>query len=281
MQVIRSANEMQATSIGLRSEGKLIGFVPTMGYLHDGHLSLLEVAKAKADVTVVSIFVNPAQFGVGEDLDAYPRDFERDLKLCEECEADIVFAPSVDEMYPAGHSTQVEETAVATNLCGVSRPTHFRGVTTVCAKLFNLCRPDFVVLGQKDAQQAVVIRRMAEDLHFPIEVVVAPTVREEDGLAMSSRNAYLDPRQREDALLLSRSLFAGKSLVEEKEIRNVDRIKSEVTGILTGGRCVRLNYVEVVNRENMEAESEVVPGRSMIVVAAWIDEVRLIDNVML
>ncbi len=281
MQVIRSVNEMQAISIGLRTEGKLIGFVPTMGYLHDGHLSLVEVAKAKADVTVVSIFVNPTQFGVGEDLERYPRDLERDLKLCEDCVVDIVFVPSAEEMYPAEHSTQVEETTVATDLCGVSRPTHFRGVTTICVKLFNLCRPDFVVFGQKDAQQAVVIRRMAEDLNFPIEVVVAPTIRDEDGLAMSTRNAFLDPRQREDALLLSRSLFAGKSLVDDKGIRNVDRIKSEVTGILTGGRCVRLNYVEVVNRENMETEAEIEPGRSMIVVAAWIDEVRLIDNVML
>ena len=281
MQVIRSVNEMQAISIGLRTEGKLIGFVPTMGYLHDGHLSLVEVAKTKADVTVVSIFVNPSQFGIGEDLERYPRDLERDLKLCENCSVNIVFIPSTEEIYPDGHSTQVEETAVATNLCGVSRPTHFRGVTTICAKLFNLCRPDLVVFGQKDAQQAVVIRRMAKDLHFPIEIVVAPTVREEDGLAMSSRNAYLDSRQREDALLLSLSLFAGKSLVDEKGIRNVDRIKSEVTGILTSGRCVRLNYVEVVNGENMGPEPEVVPGRSMIVVAAWIDEVRLIDNVML
>jgi pantoate--beta-alanine ligase len=272
---------MQAISIGLRTEGKLIGFVPTMGYLHDGHLSLVEVAKTKADVTVVSIFVNPSQFGIGEDLERYPRDLERDLKLCENCSVNIVFIPSTEEIYPDGHSTQVEETAVATNLCGVSRPTHFRGVTTICAKLFNLCRPDLVVFGQKDAQQAVVIRRMAKDLHFPIEIVVAPTVREEDGLAMSSRNAYLDSRQREDALLLSLSLFAGKSLVDEKGIRNVDRIKSEVTGILTSGRCVRLNYVEVVNGENMDPEPEVVPGRSMIVVAAWIDEVRLIDNVML
>jgi pantoate--beta-alanine ligase len=272
---------MQAISIGLRTEGKLIGFVPTMGHLHDGHLSLVEVAKAKTDVTVVSIFVNPTQFGVGEDLERYPRDLERDLKLCEDCSVDIVFVPSTEEMYPAGHSTQVEETAVASDLCGVSRPTHFRGVTTICAKLFNLCRPDFVVFGQKDAQQAVVIRRMAEDLNFPIDIVVAPTVRDEDGLAMSTRNTCLDSRQREDALLLSRSLFAGKSLVDDKGIRNVDRIKSEVTGILIGGRCVRLNYVEVVNRENMETEAEIEPGRSMIVVAAWIDEVRLIDNVML
>ena len=151
----------------------------------------------------------------------------------------------------------------------------------VCAKLFNLCRPDFLVLGQKDAQQAVVIRRMVEDLHFPVEVVVAPTVREEDGLAMSSRNAYLDQGQRGDALLLLKALTAGKALVDEKEVRNVDRVKGEVTGVLASGRRVRVNYVEVVNRENMEPEAEVEPGKSMIVVAAWIDEVRLIDNVLL
>ncbi len=281
MQVIRSANEMQTTAIGLRSEGKLIGFVPTMGYLHEGHLSLLDVAKDKADVIILSIFVNRPQFGSGEDLDRYPRDLDRDLQMCEEHGVDFVFVPAEEEIYPEGYSTYVEESKVAKELCGISRPTHFRGVTTVCAKLFNLCRPDLLVLGQKDAQQAVVIRRMVEDLHFPVEVVVAPTVREEDGLAMSSRNAYLDQGQRGDALLLLKALTAGKALVDEKDVRNVDRVKGEVTGVLASGRRVRVNYVEVVNRENMEPEAEVELGRSMIVVAAWIDEVRLIDNVLL
>ncbi len=281
MQVIRSANEMQATAIGLRSEGKLIGFVPTMGYLHEGHLSLLDVAKDKADVTILSIFVNRPQFGSGEDLDRYPRDLDRDLQLCEQRGVDYVFVPTEEEIYPEGYSTYVEESEVAKGLCGISRPTHFRGVTTICAKLFNLCRPDYLFLGQKDAQQAVVIRRMVEDLHFPVEVVLAPTVRDEDGLAMSSRNAYLDQGQRGDALLLLKALNAGKALVDEKDVRNVDRVKAEVTGVLASGRRVRVNYVEVVNRENMEHEAEVELGRSMIVVAAWIDEVRLIDNVLL
>ena len=281
MQVIRSVNEMQATSIGLRSEGKLIGFVPTMGYLHEGHLSLLDVAKDKADVIILSIFVNRPQFGSGEDLDRYPRDLDRDLQMCEEHGVDFVFVPAEEEIYPEGYSTYVEESKVAKGLCGISRPTHFRGVTTLCAKLFNLCRPDLLVLGQKDAQQAVVIRRMVEDLHFPVEVVVAPTVREEDGLAMSSRNTCLDQGQRGDALLLSKALTAGKALVEEKDVRNVDRVKGEVTGVLASGRRVRVNYVEVVNRENMEPEAEVEPGKSMIVVAAWVDEIRLIDNVLL
>ena len=281
MQVIRSVNEMQATAIGLRSEGKLIGFVPTMGYLHEGHLSLVDVAKEKADVTIVSIFVNPAQFGVGEDLGNYPRDLDHDLQVCEQRGVDFVFVPTEEEIYPEGYSTYVEESEVAKGLCGISRPTHFRGVTTISAKLFNLCRPDFLVLGQKDAQQAIVIRRMVEDLHFPIELVLAPTVREEDGLAMSSRNAYLDQGQRGDALLLSKALAAGKALVDEKGVRNVDRVKAEVTAALASGRRVRVNYVEVVNRENMEPETEVEPGRSMVVVAAWIDEVRLIDNALL
>ena len=281
MQVIRSANEMQSTAIGLRSEGKLIGFVPTMGFLHEGHLSLLDLASAKADVVILSIFVNPTQFGVGEDLESYPRDEERDLKLCEERGVDIVFIPGKDEMYPPNFSTFVEETNAAEGLCGVSRPIHFRGVTTVCAKLFNLCRPDFVVLGWKDAQQSVVIRRMAEDLHFPVEIILGPTLRDEDGLAMSSRNSYLDEGQRQDALLLSKSLAAGKSLVEDKDVRSVDRVKAEVMGVLSSGRRVRVNYVEIVDREDVKVEEEIEPGRSMIMVAAWIDEVRLIDNILL
>ncbi len=272
---------MQATAIGLRSEGKLIGFVPTMGYLHEGHLALVDAAKEKTDFVVLSIFVNPTQFGVGEDLESYPRDLERDLKLAEERGVDLVFAPEAEEMYPCGYSTYVEETEAAQGLCGVSRPIHFRGVTTVCAKLFNLCRPDVLVLGQKDAQQTVILRRMVEDLHFPVEVVAIPTVREPDGLAMSSRNAYLDEKQREDALLIVKALEAGKALVREKDIRNVDRVKAEVVNTLTVGRWVRMNYVEIVDRDTMRPESEIEPERSQIVVAAWVGDVRLLDNVLL
>lgn len=272
---------MQATSIGLRSEGKLIGFVPTMGYLHEGHLALVDAAKEKTDFVVLSIFVNPTQFGVGEDLESYPRDLDRDLKLAEERGVDLVFAPEAEEMYPCGYSTYVEETEAAQGLCGVSRPIHFRGVTTVCAKLFNLCRPDVLVLGQKDAQQTVILRRMVEDLHFPVEVVAIPTVREPDGLAMSSRNAYLDEKQREDALLIVKALEAGKALVREKDIRNVDRVKAEVVNTLTVGRWVRMNYVEIVDRDTMRPESEIEPERSQIVVAVWVGDVRLLDNVLL
>ena len=255
--------------------------VPTMGYLHEGHLSLIDLIKQKCDFTILSIFVNPTQFGIGEDLEKYPSDLNRDLELCREREVDLVFTPQDAEMYPPEYSTFVQEENVGTGLCGVSRPTHFRGVTTVCAKLFNLCNPDFVAIGQKDAQQVVVLKRMIQDLDFPIEVLVGPIVREPDGLAMSSRNQYLDPKQREGALVLYESMLAGRKIVEEKGVRNAERVKAEVMSILTKKSVIRVNYVEIVDRSTMRPEREVQPGHSLIVVAAWLNEVRLIDNLAL
>lgn len=262
-------------------QDKKIGLVPTMGYLHEGHLSLVDLIKQKCDFTILSIFVNPTQFGIGEDLEKYPRDFNRDLELCKEREVDLVFAPEDSEMYPSDYSTFVQEEDVGAGLCGVSRPTHFRGVTTICAKLFNLCSPDFVALGQKDAQQVVVLKRMIRDLDFPIQVVVGPIIREPDGLAMSSRNQYLDTRQRDAALVLYESMQAGQKIVEEKGLRNAERVKAEVMSILTKNSVIRVNYVEIVDRSTMRPEREVQPGRSLIVVAAWLNEVRLIDNLAL
>jgi pantoate--beta-alanine ligase len=272
---------MQSLSRDLSNQGKTIGLVPTMGYLHEGHLSLIELLKDRCDFIILSIFVNPTQFGIEEDLEKYPRDLNRDLELCKEREVDLVFAPEDAEMYPPEYSTFVQEEDVGTGLCGVSRPTHFRGVTTVCAKLFNLCNPDFVALGQKDAQQIAVLKRMIRDLDFPIEVVVGPIVREPDGLAMSSRNQYLDPKQRDAALVLYESMLAGRKIVEEKGVMNTERVKAEVMSILTKKTVIRVNYVEIVDGSSMRPEREVQPGHSMIVVAVWLNEVRLIDNLAL
>jgi pantoate--beta-alanine ligase len=278
MEVIRSATEMQARAMALKKEGKSIGFVPTMGSLHAGHLSLVDLIKEQCDVLLLSIYVNPTQFGVGEDFEKYPRDLDKDLAMCESRGVDLVFAPESTEIYQADASTFVIEESVGKGLCGNARPNHFRGVATVCAKLFNLCQPDKVALGQKDAQQVVVLKRMIRDLHFPIEVVVGPILREPDGLAMSSRNAYLEPKQRENALLIFKSLEAARKVVEEKGSNNVDRVKAEAMNVLTSGRFLRVNYVEVVNRETMRPETEVVAGRSLLAVAVWVDQVRLIDN---
>ena len=281
MEVITSIEEIQELALRLEKEGKKIGFVPTMGYLHDGHLSLIDLIRERSDILILSIFVNPTQFGAGEDLEKYPRDMDRDLALCRERKVDYIFAPQTDEMYPEGASTYVSEEGVSQGLCGETRPTHFKGVTTICAKLFNLVRPAYVALGQKDAQQVVVLKRMIRDLHFPIEVVIGPTLREPDGLAMSSRNSYLNDRQKQDALLIYKALLAGKRLVDEKGIRNVDRVKAELMTVLRSGSFVRINYAEVVDRENMKSEKEIELGRSMLVIAVWVDNIRLIDNMSL
>ncbi len=281
MEVITSIEEIQELALRLEKEGKKIGFVPTMGYLHDGHLSLIDLIRERSDILILSIFVNPTQFGAGEDLEKYPRDMERDLALCRERKVDYIFAPQTDDIYPEGASTYVSEEGVSRGLCGETRPTHFKGVTTICAKLFNLVRPAYVALGQKDAQQVVVLKRMIRDLHFPIEVVIGPTLREPDGLAMSSRNSYLNDRQKQDALLIHQALLAGKRLVDEKGIRNVDRVKAELMTVLRSGSFVRINYAEVVDRENMKPEKEIELGRSMLVIAVWVDNIRLIDNMSL
>ena len=281
MEVLSTVSEIQALSLRLQKEGRSIGFVPTMGYLHEGHLSLIDLIRERSDVLILSIFVNPTQFGLGEDLEKYPRDWERDLQLCRERKVDYVFAPNTDEVYLSDASTYVSEEGVSSGLCGQARPTHFKGVTTICAKLFNLCRPTYLALGQKDAQQVVVLKRMIRDLHFPIEVVIGPTIREADGLALSSRNSYLNEKQRADALLLNQALEAGKRLVDEKGVRSVDRVKAEVMNILRNGSFIRVNYAEVVDRETMEVEAEIELGRSMLVVAAWVDTIRLIDNMPL
>ena len=278
MQVIRSVKEMKTRSMDLRRDGKTIGFVPTMGFLHEGHLSLVDLIRKDCDILLLSIYVNPTQFGVGEDFDKYPRDTERDLELCRSRGVDLVFIPESSEIYAGNASTYVVEEEVGMGMCGNARPNHFRGVATVCAKLFNLCQPNCVILGQKDAQQVVVLKRMIRDLHFPIQVLVGPILRETDGLAMSSRNKYLQSKQREEALLVYQSIKAAQKVVEEKGSFNVDRVKAEVLNVLKQGRLLRVNYVDVVDRETMRPEKEIVQGRSLLAVAVWVDQVRLIDN---
>ncbi len=275
--LVRSIAEMRSTGESLRSSGKTIGFVPTMGYLHQGHLGLIETAREKADKVVVSLFVNPIQFGPNEDFHRYPQDFDHDLAACEKAGVDYLFCPPESEMYPRGYSTYVDEERLSRHLCGISRPNHFRGVLTVVAKLFNIVRPDFAVFGQKDAQQAAVIRKMVADLHFPVDILVNPTVREDDGVAMSSRNTNLSATQREEATIINKALTRAREMVESGTV-NTDRVKAEVTNLLSTRRRVRVIYVEIVDSETMEPRREIVPGNSLLAVAVWLDEVRLIDN---
>lgn len=277
MQIIQTITEMQSLAISLRTQGKLIGLVPTMGALHEGHLRLIDIAKQRADVVIVSIFVNPTQFGANEDFAKYPRTLEADAAACEKRGADIIFAPKKDDIYPPGYSTYVTEERLSKGLCGISRPGHFRGVSTVVNLLFNITRPDFAVFGQKDAQQVAVIKKMVTDLWLPVQVVVAPIVREQDGLAMSSRNQYLSEVQRQDATAIYRALREGKRLVDEG-IRSPDRVLAEITHVLSQSRRIRLIYVAMVDRETFAPVREITPGKALIAVAVWVNDVRLIDN---
>ncbi len=279
IQVVRTVADLRATLQPARQKGESIGLVPTMGALHAGHLSLIEAARERADVVVMSLFVNPTQFGEGEDLESYPRDEERDLELAAEAGAQIVFAPAAGEVYPQGFTTQVEVDGLTDVLCGA--PTsrgagHFRGVTTVVAKLLNMASPDFVFFGQKDAQQAIVIKRMVRDLDFATEVVVVPTVREPDGLAMSSRNAYLDESERERATALNRSLVAASANRGE----GVDGAMGAARAVLAEA-AIDPEYLEARYADNLEP-AQTFNGRPVLVaVAARVGKARLIDNVVI
>lgn len=255
------------------------GFVPTMGYLHEGHLSLIRRARAENDLVAVSIFVNPTQFGPHEDYNRYPRDLERDLRLLEPLQVDLVFVPSVEEMYPPGFQTWVIVEELSRPLEGASRPGHFRGVATVVAKLFNIVQPDRAYFGQKDAQQAVVIRRMVRDLNFPVEIVVCPTVREPDGLALSSRNTYLNPQERQAATILFRALQAAKARYEAGE-RDGERLREAMREVLRGEPLARVDYVSVADPETLEELSRV-EGPAFLSLAVYIGNTRLIDNLLL
>lgn len=281
MQVIESISEMQEVVAKRRSRrrGKTIALVPTMGHLHPGHLSLVKLAKKKADTVILSLFVNPTQFGINEDFNKYPRNRQRDLELCKEHGVDIVFAPLVKKIFPPGYSTYIKEDRLSAGLCGVSRPVLFRGVCTIVIKLLNIMRPDILFLGRKDAQQAAVVKKMVSDLHIPVRVLMGTTIREKSGLAISSRNIYLNETQKRDATIIYQALAKARNMVKEGII-NVDRIKAEVNHILSSVRRIRIIYVDIVEKDSMEPLREIVPRRSLITVAVWCDEVRLIDNVV-
>ena len=277
MEVIHSISKMQNLCSSFRREGLRIGFVPTMGALHEGHLSLVDLVKEHVDILVLSIFVNPTQFGHNEDLDKYPRDLEQDKVLCIDRKVDYIFAPSTEEMYQSNYSTKISENLLSIGLCGSSRPDHFSGVALVCAKLFNICQPCVVAFGQKDAQQVAVIKRMVRDLNFQIDVLVGPIIRDYDGLAMSSRNRYLSVEHRETALFLNRSLQRGKQLYTDG-ITDARKIINEIKSDLSRVDGLELDYVEIVNRENLVTELDVKTKQSICVVAVWVNKVRLIDN---
>ena len=283
MIVARSKVELRDALGPSHTDQRVIGLVPTMGYLHDGHLSLLRAAAERCDVVVLSLFVNPAQFRPDEDLDSYPRDEARDLELAEDAGVDVVYAPPVEDVYPEGFATTVEVGGQLTDvLCGApdSRgPGHFRGVTTVVAKLFNAVEPDIAFFGQKDAQQAVVIRRMARDLDFPVEIAVLPTVREPDGLAMSSRNAYLDPEQRERALALSRALRAAENVAGSGETRTEPALYAARAELGRAG--IEPEYLEALDAETLTPAASLNGRPVLIAVAAQVGPARLIDNTII
>jgi len=279
MEICQTVAEVRAAVRRHRERGARIGFVPTMGYFHEGHLSLMRRARAECGTVVVSIFVNPLQFGPREDLAEYPRDLERDLRMAREVGVDVVFAPTEEEMYPPGYCTYVEVLGLTEKLCGLFRPGHFRGVTTVVAKLFNIVQPDVAYFGQKDAQQAVVIQRMVRDLNMPLEVVVLPTVREADGLAMSSRNVYLSPEERQAALVIPRSLARAVEAVKGGE-RDVAALREMVRGMLAAEPRASIDYVEIYGWPDLEPLT-VLTDRALLAVAVRFGRARLIDNVVL
>lgn len=280
MQTHDTVSAMQHLARGTRAAGQTLGLVPTMGALHQGHVDLIRLAAAKCDVVVVSIFVNPAQFGPSEDFDRYPQALDDDLAKCREAGAHHVFLPTKKSIYPDGYSTYIDEESVAVPLEGESRPAFFRGVTTVVAKLFNIIQPDVAVFGQKDAQQLAVVRKMVTDLHIPVDIIAGPTTRDPDGLALSSRNAYLSKSQREGARIIPRTLDKIKTMVDAGE-RRAERVMAEATHLMAEEGRVRVIYVAVVDPNTMKKQLEIEPGNSLLVVAAWVDQTRLIDNILL
>ena len=277
MEIISSAKEMQRLSEGYRLRGKEIGFVPTMGYLHEGHLSLVRQAKRDNGVVFVSIFVNPLQFAPNEDYESYPRDIERDERLLKDEGVDVLFYPTVEDMYPDGFQTYVEVQNLTKVLEGKSRPTHFRGVTTVVLKLFNITKPHRAYFGKKDAQQLIVIRRMVHDLNLDVEIVGMPIVRESDGLAMSSRNKYLNKGERAQAVCLYRALKRAEELIGSG-VLDADRIKREMESVIKGYPLAEIDYISVNRISDLEELKTVEKGNTLVSLAVRIGKTRLIDN---
>ncbi|MFA6017073.1 MAG: pantoate--beta-alanine ligase [Patescibacteria group bacterium] len=279
MDTIISLKQIQTITKELHKTGKTIGFIPTMGALHDGHLKLVQESKAKNDVTIVSIFVNPAQFSPTEDLAKYPRPFEHDKKLLAKEKVDYLFYPDPKTMYPNGFQTFVTPTELSNVLEGKIRPNHFTGVATVVLKLFNLIKPTNSYFGQKDFQQSVVIKQMIRDLNLPIAINIVPTVRDKDGLALSSRNIFLNPQERVQALGLYQSLLLGKKLILEGN-KNVLTIKTRMKDYLKINKLVRLDYIEICDQENLST-FQVVPKKAVVLIAAYVGKTRLIDNLII
>lgn len=278
MKIVETVSEVRTQIKKWRQEGLSIGLVPTMGYLHEGHQSLIDRAVAENDRVVVSVFVNPMQFGIGEDLESYPRDMDRDASLCEKAGAALIFHPEPSEMYPEDFSSFVDMNTLTGGLCGKTRPIHFRGVCTVVSKLFNIVTPDRAYFGQKDAQQLAVIRHMVNDLSYGIEIVGCPIVREEDGLAKSSRNTYLNPQERQAALILSKSLAEGRKLLEAGE-KDADKIRKVIADKIATEPLAKIDYVEVVDWNDLEPV-DTIDGSVLIAIAVYIGKTRLIDNMI-
>ncbi len=279
MKIIRTVREMQQEAESIRNSGKTIGFVPTMGYLHEGHLSLLRIAKQQSDILVLSIYVNPTQFAPNEDLDKYPRNFERDEQLAQSEGVDIIFYPDNTEIYPEGFQTWVEVENLPIALCGQSRPHHFRGVTTICAKLFLAVKPHIAVFGQKDFQQARIIQQMVKDLNMDLKIIVGPIVRESDGLAMSSRNKYLSKKEREDALSLSEALEMGRNLILQGE-KATTKIKQTMADHMNQKANIKIDYIEIVDTKTLRTV-ERIETKTLIALAVFAGKTRLIDNIVM
>ena len=276
MKVVKTVKEVREIVSAWRKEGLTVGLVPTMGYLHEGHQSLIVKSAEQNDRTVVSVFVNPIQFGPNEDLEAYPRDLDRDIQKVEEAGGDLIFNPEPEEMYPGHFTSFIDTTETTELLCGAVRPTHFRGVCTVVGKLFNIVCPDRAYFGQKDAQQLATIRRFVRDLNFPVETVACPIVREADGLAKSSRNTYLNSEERQAALILSKSLKKGLEAIEAGE-RDAQKVIGIITESLKTESLARIDYVEVVDFENIQRTPKI-EGEVLVAIAVYIGKTRLIDN---
>lgn len=276
MRIYEEISKIRETVTAWKRDGLTVGLVPTMGYLHEGHKSLIDAARRENDRVVVSIFVNPMQFGPSEDFDSYPRDLDKDAKLCEDAGVDLIFHPNAEEMYTEGFCSYVDMNGLTTELCGKSRPTHFRGVQTVVLKLFNIVTPDKAYFGQKDAQQLAVIKRMVTDLNVGTEIVGCPIIREADGLAKSSRNTYLNEEERKAALILHKSLEAGKALVESGET-DAEAVKAAITSEIETEPLAKIDYVDIVDF-NTISKIEKIEGSVLVAIAVYIGKTRLIDN---
>ena len=278
MEIAKTIESVRNLVKAARSQGKKIGLVPTMGALHIGHISLIEAAVKRCEFVVVSIFVNPTQFGPGEDFEKYPRPLDADLEICKKAGIDVVFAPAQEQMYGAENLTWINVEKLTEQLCGQSRPVHFRGVTTVCAKLFNIVEPDIAFFGQKDGQQAIVIKRMVADLNMPLEIAICPTIREPDGLAVSSRNKYLTKQQKKDATLIYKSLQKCRQMIDAG-VTDSETIIAEMHKILSRAPSIKIEYISIVDAETLQT-TDLIARQVLAAVAVRIGSARLIDNIL-